>query len=112
MIKRIWEFYLSPKMGWVIYGSFVGLLFPEGVAQGVATVFWVFCMDLAAIRSILILRMKKRRQVSNWNRGFWIGIGWLVLFLVLLLFFGKSAFILWTYPMLAWADLEGLKFVR
>lgn len=32
--------------------------------------------------------------------------------LVLLLFFGKSAFILWTYPVLAWADLEGLKFVR
>ena len=112
MIKRIWDFYLSPEMGWIIYGSFAGCLFPAGAAQGTAFVFWVLCMDLAAIRSILLLMMEERRQVPHWNRGFWIGLGWLLLFLILLLFFGDNAFVFWTYPVTAWADLEGLMFVR
>ena len=112
MIKRMWNYFLSPDMGWVIRGSFLGLFFPEGAAQGVATIFLVLCLDLAAIRSLLLLFLKEKRQVPHWNRGFWIGIGWLLFFLLGWLLFGESAFLLWTYPVLAWTDLDGLMFVR
>ncbi len=112
MLKRMWDFFLSPKMGWVIYGSFLTMLFPAGAAQGVATVFLITCMDLAAIRSLFLVFLPEKRKVLHWNRGFWIGIGWFLLFLMLLLFFGDSAFALWTFPVLAWTDLEGLMFVR
>ncbi|MBP3700289.1 MAG: hypothetical protein J6I64_00195, partial [Lachnospiraceae bacterium] len=101
MIKRMWDFYLSPEMGWIIRGSFCAFLFPEGAAQGAACVIWVFCMDLAAVRSLLLLFLKEKRQVPHWQRGFWIGILWLLCFLLLWLFFGESAFGIWTYPVLA-----------
>lgn len=112
MIKRMWDFYLSPKMGWIIYASFAGFLFPAGAAWGATFVFWVLCMDLAAIRSVLLLFMKEKQEVSRWWRGVWIGLGWGLLFLMLLMLFGDSAFVLWTFPVSAWTDLEGLMFVR
>ena len=112
MIKRMWDFYLSPKMGWIIYGSFAWGLFPAGAAQGAASVFFVFCMNLAAIRSVLLLCLKDKRQEAHWQRGFWIGLLWWMLFVWSWSVAGNNAFTLWTFPVTAWTDLAGLMFVR
>ena len=112
MIKRMWDFYLSPKMGWFIYGSFAWGLFPAGAAQGAASVFFVLCMDLAAIRSVLLLCLKDKRQEAHWQRGFWIGLLWWMLFVWSWSVAGNNAFTLWTFPVTAWTDLDGLMFVR
>jgi hypothetical protein len=112
MIKRMWDFYLSPKMGWIIYGSFAWGLFPAGAAQGAASVFFVLCMNLAAIRSVLLLCLKDKRQEEHWQRGFWIGLLWWMLFGWSWSVAGNNAFTLWTFPVTAWTDLEGLMFVR
>ena len=112
MIKRMWEFYLSPKMGWIIYVSFLTWLFPEGLAQGVATIFWILCMELAMIRSVLLLFMKEKRSVPHWWRGFGIGIlAWGCFFLLWILF-GKGVWRIWTYPIWAWTEWEGMMYVR
>lgn len=108
----MWDFYLSPKMGWIIYGSFAWGLFPAGAAQGAASVFFVLCMDLAAIRSVLLLCLKDKRQEAHWQRGFWIGLLWWMLFVWSWSVAGNNAFTLWTFPVTAWTDLDGLMFVR
>ena len=108
----MWDFYLSPKMGWIIYASFLGMLFPAGAAQGAAMVLWVFCMELTMIRSMLLLFMKDKRSVPYWYRGFWIGILAWIGFLMLWMFFGSGVWRIWVYPILAWMDLDRLMFVR
>ena len=112
MLKRLFDWYLSPKMGWILYASFLCLLFPEGAAGGVASIIWVWFLNLAAIRSILLLCMKEKRRVPHWHRGFWIGLLWLLVFAMFVLLFGKDAFTLWSFPITAWADLKGMMFVR
>ena len=111
MIKRIWDFYLSPKMGWVIYGSFLALLFPAGAAQSTAMVFLVVCIESAMIRSICLLFMKEKRSIPGWWYGFEIGILAWIGFVFLWFLFGNGVWRLWAYPILVWTDLERMMFV-
>ena len=71
-----------------------------------------FCMDLAAVRSALLLCLKDKRQEAHWQRGFWIGLLWWMLFVWSWSVAGNNAFTLWTFPVTAWTDLDGLMFVR
>ncbi len=112
MIKRIWDFYLSPKMGWIIYASFLMLFFPAGAAQAVASVFWALCMELTMIRSVLLLFMKEKRSVSRWWRGFGVGILAWICFVLLWIVFGNGVWRLWAYPITVWKDLDRMMFVR
>lgn len=112
MIKRMWNFYLSPKMGWFIYASFLFPIYPQGAAQGVAYVFWALFMELAMVRSLLLLAMEERRQLPHWHRGFWIGLLMVFAFLLAWFLFGNRVLVSLTYPVTAWMDLERLMFVR
>lgn len=112
MLRRVWDFYLSPKMGWVIYASFLFLICPQGAAQGAAYVFWGFCMELAMVRSLLLLAIDKRRQIPHWYRGFGIGLMMVFAFLLAWGIFGNRVLVSLAYPFSAWADLEDLMFVR
>lgn len=112
MLKRMFDWYLSPKMGWIIYASFLFLIFPQGAAQGVAYVFWALCMELAMVRSLLLLAMDERRQISHWHRGFGIGLFMVVMFLLSWVRFGNRVVFSLSYPVTAWTNLEKLMFVR